>query len=196
MRTRLSVIFYSLHGHTYKLTEAIVAGANSIQDVEVDVFRVPELAPNIIVETSGAIQAQAAFTHIPLVQMENLQEADGYIFGIPTRFGNICTQMRLFLDKLQHQSTFVNKVGSAYTSFSAFPEMGPALHASLLQLGMIIVGMPQAAIPQVSPQQAGIAQLTGDSKRTPSPAELQAAYRQGQRVAETAKALKQGRDLL
>lgn len=191
--TKLSVIFYSMYGHVYKLTEAVIEGARSVQDVQVDLYRIPELTPDTILEKSGINRAQAAFAHIPIVEIDHLHDADGFIFGTPARFGSICSQMRIFLDGLHNNTTFVNKIGSAYTSFSAFPEIGPTLHASLLQLGMIIVGMPHAAIPQINQDIPNAATLTGDAKRSPSDTELAMARMQGKRVAETTKALKQGR---
>jgi NADPH-dependent FMN reductase len=51
------------------------------------------------IEQSGAMKARAAFAHIPVARVEQLPDADAIIFGTPTRFGNMCSQMRNFLDQ-------------------------------------------------------------------------------------------------
>ncbi len=201
MPIKLSVIFYSMYGHVYKLSEAVIEGACSVQDVQVNLYRVPEIMPDTILEQSGARQAQAAFAHVPTVQVGQMHDSDGFIFGAPTRFGNMCVQMRTFLERLDthYQNTFVNKIGSAYTSpYNTQETTIPTLHASLLKLGMVIVGLPKSdtQVLNSTALAANPAMLTGEGKRMPTAQELDIARLQGKRVAETTKALKQGRSFV
>src|ERR1700675_377510 len=99
MDTRVQIIFYSMYGHVYRLAEAVAQGAKEVAGVEASIFQVPELVPHNILEQRGAKKARAAFAHIPVARVEQLSDTDAIIFGTPTRFGNMCSQMRNFLDQ-------------------------------------------------------------------------------------------------
>jgi NAD(P)H dehydrogenase (quinone) len=209
MSLKLQVIFYSMYGHIYKMTEAIAQGAREVKGVEVEVFRVPELVPEEILVKSGAMEAQKSFANIPVIKVDQIANADAYIFGTPTRFGNMCAQMRNFLDQLGGlwmTNTFVGKVGSVYTSTGT--QHGgqettiTSFHTTLFHLGMIVVGVPY--------YEKGLTDMTditggtpygastlagGDGKRMPSANELAIARYQGKHVAEISLALKKGRGM-
>jgi len=207
MTTNIQVIFYSMYGHIYQMAEAVAKGAREAGDVSVELFRVPELVPDEILEKSGAKAAQKAFAHIPLIQTHHLSEADAIIFGTPTRFGNMCGQMRNFLDQtggLWAKDLLVGKVGSVFTSTGT--QHGgqettiTSFHTTLLHLGMIIVGVPYSEkrltimneITGGSPY--GASTLAGnDGKRTPTANELAIAQFQGRHVATITEALVKGR---
>jgi len=93
MATKIQVVFYSMYGHVYKMAEAVAAGAREVPGVEVSLYQVAELAPEDVLIKSGAKQARQAFAHIPVINVDQLAEADGIIFGSPTRYGNMCAQM-------------------------------------------------------------------------------------------------------
>ena len=119
MKTKVQIIFYSMYGHVYRLAEAVAQGAKEVTDVETGIFQVPELVPDDILEQSGAKKARAAFAHIPVARVEQLPDADAIIFGTPTRFGNMCSQMRNFLDQCGGhwvRGTLINKIGSVFAS--------------------------------------------------------------------------------
>ena len=149
MATRIQVVFYSMYGHVYRLAEAVSAGARDVSDTEVSVYQVPELVPDDILEKSGAKAARTTFAHVPVAKPEKLADADAIIFGTPTRFGNMCAQMRNFLDQtgaLWMSGALVGKVGSVFTS-TASQHGGQettitSFHSTLLHQGMIIVGVP------------------------------------------------------
>lgn len=204
MKTIIQIIFYSMYGHIYKMTEAIAAGAREISDVQVDIFRVPELVPDAILEKSGAKAAQETFSHIPVISVNQL-EADAYIFGTPTRFGNMCSQMRNFLDQLGGlwvKNAFVGKLGSVFTSTES--QHGgqettiTSFHTTLFHLGMIVTGVPYAekrltTMDDISGGTPYGASTIAGGKRMPSETELAIARYQGKYVAELACVLKRGR---
>jgi NAD(P)H dehydrogenase (quinone) len=120
------------------------------------------------------------------------------IFGTPTRFGNMCGQMRQFLDatgQLWAQGALVGKVGSVFTS-SATQHGGQestilSFHISLLHHGFVIVGLPHAFQGQMRIDEVtggspyGASTIAGGSgERMPSENELDAARFQGRHVAE------------
>ena len=119
MATHVQVIFYSMYGHIYEMAEAVTAGAREVPDCAVDLFQVPELVPDEALERTGAKQARAKFAHVPIAQVAQLPDADAFLFGTPTRFGNMAAQMRNFLDQtggLWVKGGLVGKVGSVFAS--------------------------------------------------------------------------------
>jgi NAD(P)H dehydrogenase (quinone) len=119
MATKIQVVFYSMYGHIYKMAEAIAAGGREAADTEVSVYQVAELAPDDVLEKTGAKAARAAFAHVPFAVPDQLADADAIIFGAPTRYGNMCAQMRNFLDQtggLWMKGALIGKIGSVFTS--------------------------------------------------------------------------------
>lgn len=207
MATKVHIIFYSMYGHIFKMAQAVEQGVKEVKQVEVEIFRVPELVPDAILEKSGAKAAQKQFEDIPIIKAEQLVEADAYIFGTPTRFGNMCSQMRNFLDTLGgmwQKNAFVDKIGSVFTSTGT--QHGgqettiTSFHTTLFHLGMIVVGVPYTEKRIMNMEEItggtpyGASTLAGaDNKRAPSENELAIARYQGKHVAEITKSLKLGR---
>ncbi len=208
MNVKVQIIFYSMFGHIYQMAKAVSEGASSVEGVEVEVLRVAELVPESILEKSGASAAQKVFETIPFAKPEHLTKADALIFGTPTRFGNMCAQMRNFLDQtgsLWVANALVGKVGSVFTSTGT--QHGgqettiTSFHTTLFHLGMIVVGVPYSETRLTNMNEItggspyGASTLAGsDGKRTPSENELAIARYQGKHVAEIAKALKIGKE--
>src|SRR3972149_3765767 len=116
---KVNIVFYSMYGHIYRMAEAVAEGAREVEGAEVELLQVPELVPDEALEKSGARKARQAFAHIPVARPADLADADAIIYGIPTRFGNMCAQMRNFLDQtggLWARDALVGKVGSVFTS--------------------------------------------------------------------------------
>jgi len=208
MATKVQVVFYSMYGHIYKMSEAVAAGAREVPDTEVSVFQVLELASDEVLQQSGAKAARAAFAHIPLAKPEQLAQADAIIFGAPTRFGNMCAQMRNFLDQtggLWMSGGLVGKIGSVFTS-TASQHGGQettiaSFHSTLLHQGMVIVGVPYSEQRLLRMDEVtggtpyGASTITGgDGSRQPSDNELAIARFQGKHVATIAGQLRRGRD--
>jgi NAD(P)H dehydrogenase (quinone) len=203
MPTKIQIVFYSSYGHIYKMAEAIAAGARDVGDVEVTLLQVPELMPEDVQVKSGIKGYRAAFGSIPFATPEILKEADAIIFGTPTRFGNMCSQMRNFLDQtggLWATGGLIGKVGSVFTS-TASQHGGQettitSFHTTLLHHGMVIVGVPysEPGLTNMSEISGGTpygaSTLAGpDGSRQPSENELQIARFQGSHVASIAKRL-------
>ena len=194
---KILIVYYSTYGHVHKMAEAVAEGAKQIEGAEVVMRRVPETLPEEVLAKMGAIDAQQSMSHVPVATVDELASADAVIFGTPTRFGNMCGQMRQFLDatgQLWASGTLVGKVGSVFTS-SATQHGGQestilSFHISLLHQGFVIVGLPYAFQGQMrideitgcSPYGAStIAGGTGE--RLPSENELEGARFQGKHVA-------------
>jgi len=207
MATKVQVVFYSMYGHIYKMAEAVAAGAREVADTEVSVYQVAELAPDEVLDQSGAKAARAAFAHIPVAKSDQLAQADAVIFGAPTRFGNMCAQMRNFLDQtggLWMNGGLIGKIGSVFTS-TASQHGGQettitSFHSTLLHQGMVIVGVPYSEQRLLRMDELtggtpyGASTITGaDGSRQPSENELAIARFQGKHVATIAGQLRRGR---
>jgi NAD(P)H dehydrogenase (quinone) len=203
MATRVQIVFYSMYGHIYKMAEAVAQGAREVEGVEVNILQVPELMSEEVLEKSGAKAARAAFAKTPVAVPDDLAAADAIIFGTPTRFGNMCAQMRNFLDQtggLWMSGALVGKIGSVFTS-TATQHGGQettitSFHTTLLHHGMIIVGVPYAEARLMKMDEItggtpyGASTLAaGDGSRQPSENELAIARFQGRHVAELARRL-------
>jgi NAD(P)H dehydrogenase (quinone) len=194
---KVLVLFYSVYGHIYLMAEAIAEGVREVKGAKVELRQVPETLPAEILQEIGAIEAQKTFAHIPVCTIDELVQADAIIFGTPTRFGNMCGQMRQFLDAtgpLWAQGSLIGKVGSVFTS-TATQHGGQestilSFIITLLHHGMIIVGLPysfqgQMRIDEItgcSPYGASTI-AGGKGKRMPSENELAGARFQGKHVA-------------
>lgn len=203
---RIQVVFYSMYGHTYRMAEAVAEGARQVPGAEVGLYQVPELVPEDVLERYGATEARRAFAHVPLAEPRQLAEADAVVFGTPTRFGNMCAQMRNFLDQtgpIWVKGALVGKVGSVFAS-SNTQHGGQettliSFMITLLHHGMIVVGlpMPKVAIETVDEVMGGspygATTIAGpDGSRLPSDGELRMAAFQGRHVAEVTRALTAG----
>src|SRR5271166_271845 len=93
--SKVLILYYSAYGHIEKMAEAVAEGARAVPGTEVMVKRVPELVPEEIAKKSGMKLDQPA----PIATVDELADYDAIIFGTPTRFGNMCAQMRNFLDQ-------------------------------------------------------------------------------------------------
>jgi NAD(P)H dehydrogenase (quinone) len=88
--SKILVLYYSAYGHIEKMAEAVAEGARAVPGTQVTIKRVPELVPEEVAKKSGMKLNQRA----PVAKPEELADYDAIIFGTPTRFGNMCAQMR------------------------------------------------------------------------------------------------------
>lgn len=202
MTTKIQVIFYCSHGHIYQMAVAMLAGAREIPDIEATLWQVPELMPDDALKTH-ARAARASFAQIPTTKPELLAEADAIIFVSPMRFGNMCAQMRNFIEQTGGRvgGALNGKANSVFSS-SATQHGGQEstmlnFHTARLRHGMVIVGVPYSEqrqmifseIVDASPYGA-MPVSGGDGALQPSEKELALARFQGRHVAEVTGRLK------
>ena len=197
MTARVKIVFYSMYGHIYRLAEAVADGAREVPGTEVELLQVPELVPEDILERSGAKKAREAFAHIPVAAPNDLADADAVIFGIPARYGNMCAQMRNFLDQtgsLWAKGALVGKVGSVFASTNCqHGGQETTIISSLISLlhhGMVLVGLPYTETRQCTMDEItggspyGATTVVGQGNgRMPTKNELTMARFQGHHVA-------------
>jgi len=204
------VVFYSMYGHIYRMAQAVAEGVRSVDGARAELRRVPETLSEQILKDMGALEAQQHMAEIPVATIEDLAGADAIVFGTPTRFGNMCGQMRQFLDatgQLWTRGALVGKIGSVFAS-SATQHGGQestllSMHITLLHQGMIVVGLPYTFAGQMRMDEItgcspyGASTVAGSKgERLPSDNELDGARFQGRHVATLATWLARGSQLV
>lgn len=195
---KVMVLYHSSYGHVEALAYAVATGARSVEGAEVLVRRVPELMPEDAMRAAGMKVEQTAQVAAP----DDMVDCDAIIFGTPTRFGNMSSQMRNFFDQtgsLWAQGSLIGKVGSVFTSTGTGGGNETTItsfHHTLLHHGMIIVGLPYSApdLADVSEVRGGSPYGAGtiaapDGSRQPSQKELNLASFQGHHVTSIAQKL-------
>ncbi|HON35233.1 MAG TPA: NAD(P)H:quinone oxidoreductase [Methanothrix sp.] len=198
------IVHYTRHGNTHFMAEAIEEGAKEVEEADVQMRRIPE--PSTPVETymSKADQRfHESFLQIPVCSTDELRDADAIFFGAPTYAGSMCAEMQRFMESMSSlwaEGALTGKVGSAFTS-SASQHGGQELallgiHAAMLHMGMITVGLPFASTDQLRIDEVngvtplGAATISGQrGERRPSKIELDAARFQGRHVTSIASRL-------
>ena len=116
---RVLVAYYSATGHVHALAKAVAYGA-AHADAEVRLRHVEELAPEMLISANQAWgRHRSEVSDGPTATLDDLEWADGFAIGTPTRFGNVAAQLKMFLDQageLWEQGKLINKVATSFTS--------------------------------------------------------------------------------
>ncbi|KAK7308532.1 hypothetical protein VNO77_42144 [Canavalia gladiata] len=199
-RVRVFIVFYSMYGHVESLARSLKKGVDSVEGVEGVLFRVPETLSEEVLQK---MKAPKKDDQVPLISAEKLVEADGLLFGFPTRYGSMAAQMKGFFDSTGQLwreqklagvpagffvSTGSQGGGQETTAWTAitqlvhhgmlFVPIGYGFGAGMFELESIRGG---------SPYGAGV--YAGDGTRQASELELALAEYQGKYMATTVKKL-------
>ncbi len=202
---KVLVVYYSVYGHVLKMARAAVEGARSMDGVEVILRRVREFEEieRDVEKHEHARSVWEEQKEIPVGTLEDLREADGVIFGTPTRYGNMTAQMKRLIDstaKLWMEGAMEGKPAGVFTS-TATTHGGQettllTMMVPLLHLGMIIVGVPYSTPGMLHTEGRGgtpygATTLAGPGNDLqPAQEDLEIARVLGRRVAEAAKKLR------
>jgi len=210
-KARVVVVFYSLYTHTYQLAQAIVEGARSVEGVAVDLYQVPEILSPAYIKKMGAVKAKEAMESVPVLTHELqgniLKQADAIIFGSPTRFGAMTSQMKAFFDGLGglwYENAFVGKLGSCFggsgTQHGGQETTLMTMITAMMHLGLLVVGLPYSCNAQKMSSEVtggtpyGSTHIAStDGSRAVTDNERECARFQGRHVALLALQLRAGR---
>ncbi|KAJ1295478.1 hypothetical protein BS78_01G227600 [Paspalum vaginatum] len=200
-KLRLYIVFYSMYGHVESLAHRAAAGAGAVEGVEAVLRRVPETLPPEVLEK---MQAPAKDPAVPVIaSAAELVEADGVLFGFPTRYGAMAAQMKAFFDstgKLWEQQRLAGKPagffvstgtqggGQESTAWTAITQL--AHHGMLFVPIGYTFGSGMFEMDDIrggSPYGSGV--FAGDGSRQPSETELAIAEHQGKYMASIVKKL-------
>ncbi|MCK9376278.1 MAG: NAD(P)H:quinone oxidoreductase [Syntrophobacterales bacterium] len=202
---KILVVYYSMYGHVLKMARAAAEGAGQVAGVEVVMRRVQDLESNRA-KLEGSKHAQTVLAEqqdTPIATMEDLKAADGVIFGTPTRFGNMCAQMKQYFDgalELWLSGALEGKpagiVASTATTHGGQETTCLTMMAPLLHLGFIIVGVPYSTPGMLHTEGRGgtpygaTTVAGGRNELSPAPEDLEIAKALGRRVADIARKLR------
>lgn len=185
------------------MAQAAAEGVRQVEGCEAVLRRVPENLSDEILAKMGALEARKQWEHVPMARVDELPDYDAIIFCVPTRFGNMAAQMRVFWDatgKLWSKAALVGKVASIMTSSNTqhggqestiLMSIPPLLHQGMIYVGLPYTFQGQSRMDEItgcSPY--GVSTIAGmDGSRMPSENELDGARFQGRHVAGIAKKL-------
>ncbi|XP_022752123.1 probable NAD(P)H dehydrogenase (quinone) FQR1-like 2 [Durio zibethinus] len=199
---KVFIVFYSMYGHVERLAKWVKKGVDGVEGVEALLYRVPETLPEDVLEHMNAPPKDP---EVPEINAAELAEADGVLFGFPTRYGCMAAQMKAFFDstgQLWKERTLAGKPagffvstgtqggGQETTAWTAITQL--AHHGMLfVPIGYTFgAGMfKMDSIRGGSPYGAGV--YAGDGTREPTETELALAEHQGKYMAGVVKRLSQ-----
>lgn len=200
---KILIVYYSMYGNTFEMANHILEGAKSIEGTDVVLKQVPDLLPEeIIKKVPGVQEAKEKQKHIPIANPLEIADYDAIIWGTPTRYGNVCAQVRNFMDQtapLWLEGKLENKVSGVFASTASLhggqettitTAMLPLFH-----MGMIVVGVPYSVPELLSTASGGtpygpshVAGPKSDTPITKDEAAIAKAF--GKRIAEVTKKIK------
>lgn len=200
MTTNIAIFYYSSTGNVYQLARAVEAGAHQA-GAQVRLRRAAELAPQSVIDGVPAWREHASQTaDVPVATLEDLEWADGYVFGTPTRYGNVAAQLRQFIDTTSEpwsRGVMADKPISGFTC-SGSPHGGQettllSMYTVFMHWGSLIVpqGYTDEVVDSAGGNPYGVSCL--DDGNGPTPEAIQAARYQGQRVTGFATLLANNR---
>jgi NAD(P)H dehydrogenase (quinone) len=199
-RPKVAVIYYSATGTVHQLAEHVARGALEA-GAEVRLLRVLELAPKAAIDSNPAWSAHVAATEdVPVATGDDAVWADGIVFGSPTRFGNISSQLKQFIDTLGGawaRGLLADKVYSGFTATSTAhggqESTLLALYNSVHHFGGLVVA-PGYTDPSkyVDGNPYGTSHVSGQNDIPVDDAARNSAAFQGRRVATIAARLLAG----
>jgi NAD(P)H dehydrogenase (quinone) len=196
---KVLVAFYSRTGVTAALAEAVAEGARA-GDAEVRIRRAREVvSPQVMAGVPGwAEQAAALNAKFEAPTEADAEWADAIIFGTPTRFGSVTSELKAYIDSLGglwFQGKLNGKAGSVFGS-SSTPHGGNestliSLYNPMAHLGLIIVPLGYAD-PSLfrAGTPYGASAVSFNKAAPPTADDLEVAQFQGRRVVLVARALK------
>ena len=203
---KVLVVYHTVYGHIQAMAKAVEEGAREVAGIDVVLRRVqefPDYVQHIEKENGYAYQVYQSQASVPECTLDDLRDADGVIFGSPTRYGNMTAQMKKLIDstaQLWLTGQMEGKPAGVFTS-TASTHGGQettllTMMVPLLHLGMVIVGVPYSVPGMIHTEARGgtpygattIAGPRGELQ--PTTDDLAIARILGKRVAETTSTLR------
>ncbi|MFC7556345.1 NAD(P)H:quinone oxidoreductase [Pseudoroseomonas wenyumeiae] len=201
---KIAIVYYSSTGGTHRIAMAAAEGAASVGG-EVRVRKAAELAPEAAIDGNPLWRAHVEATQdVPVATPDDLEWADGFLLGTPTRFGLPAAQLKQFID-LCGGKWFTGKLqDKAAGAFGGAGNIHGGQEATLLALqnvfyhwGAVIVpvGYTDPSLYAAGGNPYGVSFTDPKGGEMPA-AQLAAARFQGERIARYAAVLSANREAL
>ncbi|MCX5680459.1 MAG: NAD(P)H:quinone oxidoreductase [Candidatus Omnitrophica bacterium] len=200
-KPRIMVLYYSMFGNTYLMAKSICEGIER-EGCEAVLRTVPELVPESAIQSNlGMKKAREEQKGVKIATVDELADIDGIILGSPTRFGNMSSQLRNFLDQtgsLWMKGALVDKPAGVFCCTASMHGGQEttliSMMFTLIHHGSIIVGVPYSVKELGETKKGGtpygptaVVGVTAEDK--PTDTDLKIASELGKRVARVAKAM-------
>ncbi|GAA4365109.1 NAD(P)H:quinone oxidoreductase [Kangiella marina] len=195
------VLYYSRSGNTRAMARLIARGIEQVDGCEAMLRTVPPVSANHEA-TEEAIPSDGE----PYVSLDDLEQCSGLVLGSPTRFGNMASPLKYFLEQTSSHwlsGTLSGKPASVFTSTSSMHGGQEStlltMMIPLLHHGMVIAGLPYSETELVKTKTGGTpygaSHLAGaESNYDITESEKALCIAQGRRMAELSKKLVAGED--
>ncbi|MDO8535463.1 MAG: NAD(P)H:quinone oxidoreductase [Candidatus Omnitrophota bacterium] len=195
MSPKIMVLYYSMFGNNYAMAKAVVEGIKEAGGEPV-LRTVPELLPQEVIDKDPRIKkAKEMQKDVRIAKVEELEKIDGIILGSPTRFGNMCAQLRNFLDQtgsVWAKGSLIDKPAGVFCSTASLHGGQETTLISmiftLLHHGAIVMGVPYSVKELVETTRGGtpygptaVVGTMGD--QAPTETDLKIAKELGRRIA-------------
>jgi NAD(P)H dehydrogenase (quinone) len=198
MKPKIGVLYYSMTGNTFLMAQAVCQGIKEAGGQAI-LRTVPELLPKEIIASDERIKkAKVAQENIAIAKVDELAEFDGLILGSPTRFGNMCSQLRNFLDQtggLWLKGALIGKPTGVFCCTASLHGGQEttliSMMFTLLHHGAIIVGVPYSIKELIETKSGGTpygptAVVGTMAEQSPTEIDLKIAREIGKRVSQIA----------
>ncbi|WP_324788183.1 NAD(P)H:quinone oxidoreductase [Streptomyces sp. H51] len=197
---KLAVIYYSSTGFSAEIAKEIAA-AGEKAGAEVRLRKVAELAPEAAIASNEAWAAHAAASaDIPVAQPSDVEWADAVIFGTPTRFGNVSSQLKQFIDTLGGLWAAGKLADKVYSGFVTTATAHGGQESTLLALynsihhfgGLLVVPGYTDPVKFVDGNPYGTSHVDAQGTNAVDETARNSAHHQTERAIRIASALKSG----
>jgi len=201
MKPKIMVLYYSMFGNTFLMAKAVCKGIEE-EGGEPILRTVAELLPQAVIDGNEKIKkAKVIQKDVPVAKLEELENIDGIIMGSPTRFGNMCAQLRNFLDQtgaLWGKGVLIAKPAGVFCCTASLHGGQEttliSMMFTLLHHGAIIVGVPYSVKELGETKKGGTpygpTAVVGErADEAPTGIDLKIAQELGKRVAKIAQRL-------
>ena len=198
-KPKIMVLYYSMFGNTFLMAKAVCRGVEE-EGGEAILRTVPELLPQSVIDSNERIKkAKKRQKDIPVIKLEELEKIDGIILGSPTRFGNMCSQVRNFLDQtgsLWQKGSLIDKPAGVFCCTASLHGGQEttliSMMFTLIHHGAIIVGVPYSVKELMETKKGGTpygpTAVVGDmADQLPIESDLKIAGELGKRVTRISK---------
>ena len=191
------VLYYSRHGATRRLAEAVAAGIDGVDGTQARLRTVPPVAP-VTERTLPPVPAEGA----PYAELADLQQCEGLALGSPTRFGNMAAPLKHYFDGtsgLWLSGALAGKPAALFCSTSSLHGGQEATLLSmmlpLLHHGMLVLGIPYTEPDLMTTHSGGTPYGASHTARHGAPPQLtdeerRLAHALGSRLARAALRLR------
>jgi len=198
MSPKIMVLYYSMFGNNYIIAKAVVEGIKEASGQPI-LRTVPELLPRETIDKDPRIKrAKEMQKDVQIAKVEELEKIDGIILGSPTRFGNMCAQLRNFLDQtggIWAKGSLIDKPAGVFCSTASLHGGQEttliSMMLTLLHHGAIVMGVPYSVKELAETTRGGtpygptaVVGTMGDE--TPTETDLKIAKELGSRIARIA----------